>query len=298
MAQEYQISDTELRQLQMIELEMLVELDRICKKYQIKYSLDGGTLLGAVRHKGFIPWDDDADVIMLRKEYMKFRKACKKELDRTRFFLQDYQSDPEYRWGYAKLRRKNTKFVRQGQENLKQQGVFMDILVADNVPDGYISRRFHHFLCFLIRKALYSEVGKSQDPKAILRCIYRILSRVPRNWLFRVRNQLAARSNRRRTKLISHYTLEYPKHCRYGLPRVCFDEMIEIDFEGKRFYGFRNYDLYLSTYYGDYMTLPPKGKQVPKLAITGLELTEPKIDSFDTLKDGHHELYQEIQEDS
>ena len=75
MEQKYQISEAELKQLQRIELEMLVELDRICRKYRIEYSLDGGTLLGAVRHKGFIPWDDDADVIMLRREYMEFRKA-------------------------------------------------------------------------------------------------------------------------------------------------------------------------------------------------------------------------------
>ena len=93
MEQKYQISEAELKQLQRIELEMLVELDRICRKYRIEYSLDGGTLLGAVRHKGFIPWDDDADVIMLRREYMKFRKACRKDLDHTRFFLQDYRSD-------------------------------------------------------------------------------------------------------------------------------------------------------------------------------------------------------------
>lgn len=276
MTQKYQISETELKQLQKIELEMLVELDRICRKYQIEYSLDGGTLLGAVRHKGFIPWDDDADVIMLRREYMKFRKACNKELDRTRFFLQDYQSDSEYRWGYAKLRRNNTKFVRQGQEGLKHQSVFMDILVADNVPDGYAARRLHHFLCFLIRKALYSEVGKHLEKNIFLKYIYRILSRIPRNWIFRVRNRLAARTNRRRTELISHYTLEYPKHCRYGLPRECFDEMIEMEFEGKIFYGFRNYHRYLSMYYGDYMTLPPKEKQIPKLAITELKLTEPE----------------------
>lgn len=277
MTQEYQISDAELQQLQKIELEMLIELDRICRKYRIEYSLDGGTLLGAVRHKGFIPWDDDADVIMLRREYMKFRKVCKKELDQTRFFLQDYKSDPEYRWGYAKLRRKNTKFVRQGQRNFRQQGVFMDILVADNVPDGCISRRIHHFLCFLIRKALYSEIGKYQETNVILKSIYRILSWIPRNNIFRLRNRLAARTNRKRTELISHYTLEYPKHCRYGLPRECFDDMAEMEFEGKTFYGFRNYHRYLSMYYGDYMTLPSREKQIPKLAITELELTEPEI---------------------
>ena len=89
MEKAYQISNEELKKLQRIELEMLIELDRICRKHQVSYSLDGGTLLGAVRHKGFIPWDDDIDVIMLRPEYEKFRSACERELDQTRFFLQD-----------------------------------------------------------------------------------------------------------------------------------------------------------------------------------------------------------------
>ena len=71
MEKAYQISNEELKKLQRIELEMLIELDRICRKHQVSYSLDGGTLLGAVRHKGFIPWDDDIDVIMLRPEPSK-----------------------------------------------------------------------------------------------------------------------------------------------------------------------------------------------------------------------------------
>ena len=70
-----------LRKLQMTELEMIIEVDRICRKHQIQYSLDGGTLLGAIRHNGFIPWDDDADLVMLRDEYEKFYNVCMKELD-------------------------------------------------------------------------------------------------------------------------------------------------------------------------------------------------------------------------
>ena len=74
-----------LRALQKTELELLIEVDRICRKCGIHYNIIAGTLLGAVRHGGFIPWDDDADVAMLRPEYEKFRKACETELDTSRF---------------------------------------------------------------------------------------------------------------------------------------------------------------------------------------------------------------------
>lgn len=276
--QEYQISDMELKKMQKIELEMLIELDRICRKYGISYSLDGGTLLGAVRHKGFIPWDDDVDVIMLRKEYVKFRKACKEEMDKKRFFLQDYRTDSHYRWGYAKIRRKGTEYVRLGQETLKQKtGVCIDIFVVDQVPDTWILRRVHHFICFCIRKMLYAPVGAVNASSWFMRKWYDLLSKIPRNFSFWLRDLLAYNSNKKRTELISHYTLEYPRSCRYGLPRKCFDEMIEMEFEGRKFWGFKEYDIYLSLYYGDYMQLPPVEKRKSHLKISKLKLIDVEV---------------------
>ncbi|WP_055744103.1 LicD family protein [Brevibacillus choshinensis] len=89
------------------------------KKNGISYCLLMGTMLGAVRHGGFIPWDDDMDVAMMRPEYEKFREACKRDLDQSRFFYQDHTTDPHYRWGYARIRRKDTECVRLGQEHIK-----------------------------------------------------------------------------------------------------------------------------------------------------------------------------------
>ncbi len=271
---EYKLSSEELKKLQRIELEMLLEVDRICRKHNIQYSLDGGTLLGAVRHKGFIPWDDDIDVIMLRKEYAKFRRVCKKELDTARFFLQDYKSDPYYRWGWAKIRRENTEHVRLGQEFLKQKtGIFIDIFVADNVPDRFLLRRLHHFLCFFIRKVLYAPLGVRQAGKRRERAVYRILSRIPRDSAFALRNRLAWACNRKDTELISHYTLEYPKSCRYGLPRRCFEEFIELEFEGYRFQAFKDYEVYLRGHYGDYRKLPPVEERVPHSKISKIDMS-------------------------
>ena len=88
-AKQYYLSKEELRTLQMIEVEMITEIDRICKKCGIQYCISAGTQLGAVRHGGFIPWDDDADIAFLRPEYEKFRKACETELDRIIGIHQD-----------------------------------------------------------------------------------------------------------------------------------------------------------------------------------------------------------------
>lgn len=263
MCEALELSDEQQRQLQLNELELIVEADRICRKHHIQYSLDGGTLLGAVRHKGFIPWDDDADIIMTRHEYAKFYKACKKELQKDKFFLQEYRTDPYYRWGYAKLRNLGTEYVRTGQEHMKYRtGVCIDIFVVDNMPDNLILRKMYHGLNFCIRKVLYSEIGMVHAGNLFLKGCYSLLYLFPKKWAFQIRNRMASVCNRTKTRLVNQYLYPLPKRCKYGVPASFFDKFVELEFEGMQFMAMKQYDAYLKLLYGDYMQLPPKEKQV------------------------------------
>lgn len=266
------LSDEQLKKIQQVELEIMIEFDRICRLHDIQYSLDGGSLLGAIRHKGFIPWDDDIDVIMLRSEYEKFAWAAKTDLQDDKFFLDEYRTDEHYRWGYEKLRRKDSAFVRLNQEHLKMHsGIFIDIMVADRVPDGRLARKWHLFQCFCIRKLQYSEVGKVQEKSRFLRMWYSLISKIPVSLAFRWRNHLADKWNKKETELVSHLTYGYPKRCKYGMPAKCFTEFIDVEFEGRQFKVFKDYDTYLKLGYGDYMELPPVEERYPHLWVTALE---------------------------
>lgn len=255
------LTPDKLKRLQQTELDMLIEIDRICKKCGINYTLDGGTLLGAIRHDGFIPWDDDADVAMLRAEYDKFFEACKSELDTDKYFLQEYRTDEAYPWGYSKLRRNDTLFLRGGQEHIPcHQGIFVDIFIYDDVPDNPIWRRLHLFACTLIRKCQYSVVGKVEAKSAAGRLWYSLIDHIPKRMLFSAIGRIAAVTDRHEGELARHMTYPYTKS-RYGLPRHCFNEFTDKDFEGHTFKIFKDYDSYLTALYGDYMSLPPENER-------------------------------------
>lgn len=255
------LTDTQLRKLQLIELELLQEVDRICKKCHIRYNIIAGTMLGAVRHGGFIPWDDDADVALLRPEYEKFRKACRTELDASRFYFQDHRNTLGYRWGYGKLRRKNTLFLREHQEHLPyEQGVFIDIFPLDYVPDNYCRRCGHNFVCFLYRKFFWSEVGKVADESLVLRRLYGIMSKIPEKRLKSSFNRFIKKSDRKKTDWVRILTFPTPNKA-YGYRAEWYKNSAPIEFEGATFMGIKNYDAYLSFKFGEYMELPQEGQR-------------------------------------
>lgn len=257
----YNFSDRELRDIQLIQLEMLVEVDRICTKHNIKYCISAGTLLGAVRHGGFIPWDDDADVAFLRAEYEKFREICKEELDHERFYFQDSLSTPGYRWGYGKLRRKGTKFIRLNQEFMPyEQGIFIDLMPYDSVPNQYIARKVHTFRCFLYRKCFWAPVGK-KTACGLEKLMYLILDKIPDEKLFASYYKYIHMVNRsQNTRRIRISTIPVPGK-ENGYLRYCFLDTVPIRFEEILLMGMKDYECYLSYKYENYMELPPVTKR-------------------------------------
>lgn len=272
------IEGEDFRRLQLLQLDMLVEFDRVCKINNIKYQIWGGTLLGAIRHQGFIPWDDDSDIIMLREEYEKFKKVAN-QLNPDICFFQNHQTDSEYRWGYGKLRRTGTKYIRTGQEHIKcKTGVFTDILPLDDVPKSTIGQMLQDFHCYCLRKILWSEVARVNS-KGFWKIWFTILSKIPTRFVFTQLSWYENKSKNSRNRKVRTLTYtsigklyyKHPLKDRYGMPKEWFLRTQEYDFEKKKLLGLKDYDEALTFLFGDYMTLPPEDKRDPHAPVSDYE---------------------------
>jgi lipopolysaccharide cholinephosphotransferase len=268
MSKAKELSPEQFRRMQLTELDMLVEFDRVCRKNDINYVLFGGSLLGAVRHQGYIPWDDDADIGMLREDYDRFKEHLN-ELDPSICFFQDHDTDPEYRWGYGKLRRTGTKYIRVGQEHLRcKTGIFVDVFPMDDIPLSVFGQVLQDWYCFCLRKILWSEVAKYNTP-GFWKIWFTLLSKIPVSFPFAGFRKYTERSknntpNRVRCLAFPATGTLYKKNQineRYGMPKSWFTDRAEYLFEGKLFYSSRDYDTVLKYIYGDYMKIPDKKGQ-------------------------------------
>ncbi len=271
-----EMSPQDFRRMQLLQLGMIAEVDRVCRENHINYSIFAGTLLGAVRHKGYIPWDDDADIVMLREDYEKF-KLVAGQLNPEICFFQDHETDPEYRWGYAKVRRTGTTFIRAGQEHIKSKtGVFIDIFPLDDVPLSVPGQMLQDFYCYCLRKILWAEVGKYTDKNALKRGWFALLSHISPRTVYGLTKKMEKKShnstpNRVRVLLfpsLGKLYIKNPANTRYGMPKRWFTELADYEFEGHTFKGTKEYDEILKYIYDTYMELPPEDQREPHAPVS------------------------------
>ena len=268
VAKQRELNSDEFRKMQLMELDMIVEFDRVCRENNINYVIIAGTMLGAVRHNGYIPWDDDADIGMLREDYERFKEVSS-SLDSKVCFFQDHTTDPSYRWGYGKLRRTGTTYIRIGQEHLKcKTGIFVDIFPLDDVPESLLGQMIQDFYCYCCRKILWSEVGRANST-GFMKLWWTLLSHISVNRVYKWLDLYIKKSkndspNKVRIlcfNAIGKLYFKHPIEERYGMPKVWFREREEYMFEGVKLFGSKDYDTVLKHFYNDYMTPPPVEKR-------------------------------------
>ncbi len=260
-----ELTEDELRRLQLLQTEILHEIHRVCVKNNIKYIMDAGTLLGAVRHGKFIPWDDDIDIRVLRSEYKKLCIALKKDLDKDKYFFQNFESDKHYLWQYSRILIKGTRYVRLGKEHLKQKdGVYLDIFICDGVPNNKVLKKIHNVLTRFCRKSMYAKVVYKTEKDNKKKIVYNILRFIPKKFTFFVYNSLGKIFNEKKCSKFGSYGWHADKD-NNGFNKEWFTSITTLGFEDGEFYAPKDYDGFLRYSFGDnYMELPPKEQQFSK----------------------------------
>ena len=234
---------------------ILDDVHAFCEQHRLRYFLSSGTLIGAVRHKGYIPWDDDIDIYMPRRDYEQFLQTYK---DRGHYRVLNPRKETNYYYTFAKVVDRRTRMVEDEVKGF-EIGVFMDIFPVDYVPDNLQERervfRLKHLL-YKIRRCKLSHDNCLQSRLAYL--CYRCLP-VSVRQLERCIERLIV--SRQPTATVCNMTEAGPK-MKGCFPAADIASSVDIGFEGRQYKTMVGYKDYLERTYGDYMTLPPVGQRV------------------------------------
>lgn len=251
----------EIKKVQDHVYEIFVEFDRICRKHGIRYSMEGGTLMGAVKFGGFVPWDDDVDVIMRRKDYEHFLRVAPQEAE-ERFFLQSYNNVSQFPLNYAKFCLKSTKILNYAYSHLTEMhhGVFIDIFPIDNVSPKTCKLQCALAGVFTTVRGLKLRVTRRKGAKVF---VQKLLSYLPIRWINRIIQFFCTINNRKKTAL--RYEVCNPNKKFAPLPSKLYDEYTELEFRGKKFFAVKEYDYFLKTRFGENYRneMPPEGLRIP-----------------------------------
>lgn len=258
---------TNIERLHQVDLNIVKEVVEICNRHELKYYMLGGTMLGAIRHQGFIPWDDDIDLGMPREDYETFLKIAPTELPET-FSVVNYRNDPNYHYYITRIQDRNTKVIelRIGNEEEKYTHASIDIFPIDGTPNKLLLRKIYYFrvmyhraLMSLCYKDSIDRARKRNVPEKIL---LGILERIPVE-----RMTTPFKQKCKIDKLMRKYPVEKSEfignlmgayRTREIVPKAFYGEGAYYPFEDIQLVGLEMYDAYLTYTYGDYMKLPPE----------------------------------------
>ena len=247
LRQRYNPEGSQLRRQQLRMLDILVEVDKICKKHHIQYWLSSGTLIGAMRHNGFIPWDDDLDIEMMRTDYVRLMRVLPQELPDW-LALQNDESDPNYFFCYAKVRDRRSRMLEQNAYDRmwREQGIYIDIFPMEQHPIWL------HKLTEKTIGHMYKVWRTSTDDAKAMKSVRRIF------WLNNSVLYPCLRFFTLHSSLFTSKVITSGMGIPFHNPRYASEifPLTTHEFEGRQFPVPANADMLLRRIYGDYMQLP------------------------------------------
>ena len=250
-----------LSQLHEIELEIFDEFVRICQKHNLEYFMTGGTMLGAIRHKGFIPWDDDIDLGMMRKDYDLFIQYARNELN-EKYYLDCFETNEEYYLPFAKIKKNDTIFDEEDSHHINNhKGIFIDIIPFENVPkqDSFM-QKIQAILVRNITDTMFYKVKIRKLKKSRHPVLVAILSILPRKSLMKIQNKLMHLHKNDNSEYVVALAGTYG-YLKETSKRSVFIPSKKVKFEDRNYQGMNKPEEYLTRIFGDYMKLPPKEKR-------------------------------------
>ena len=250
--------DYPIKQIQAKILEIMVYIDEICRSHGIDYYIMGGTAIGAVRHQGFIPWDDDLDIFMTPDNYQEFKKVFLTEKDQ-RFELQEWRlgNNP---LEYAKVRMNGTTFIEgQFKQNSNMHhGIFVDIMILHKCPKS----RIKQYILFLFSRyvTIQALAERNWTPKSKFQAMMlKVIRLLPKHFLTGYCYQQIYRYDKQDVQDYRYcYFITPARFDQAVFPQEMFMEPIEIPFESAKLLAPTDIKGYLKIRYGDYMKLPPE----------------------------------------
>lgn len=252
-------NNKEIRQIQLKALEILMQIDKICRKYNIQYSLCGGSVVGAYLYGGCLPWDDDIDVMMTRKNYNRFLEVCRNHLP-DKYRVVNFEFSDDYYTLFTKIIDESTTLIQETDQGQIISGVFCDITVYDKIPvKGFIK----HYDEFLWKLSQWCLIGKIKGSSLKVRFRNMLLSLIgePASRYYLFLQRTLERNDRCKDYVYSEYFGSFCNTKPYD--KEIFENYSEISFEGRNFMIVRDFLKYLQCRYERTDFREPKEKQIP-----------------------------------